>query len=169
MPASRAYSGRVPCDLFKGKIYGIEPGAGETKLYEDKVQNAYGLKGEYEPVKSNTSAMPAQLDRAYQKNEPIAVTLWSPHWAYDKYDLTRVADPEKTWGANNQIRTLANKGFPEKYSELNGWRKNWHMAPDELMSLEQAIQKAGRGREGEGVQNWIDAHPGIVDEMAPVK
>ncbi|WP_319125066.1 glycine betaine ABC transporter substrate-binding protein [Streptomyces europaeiscabiei] len=133
-------------DLFKGRIYGIEPGAGETKLYEEKVQNVYGLDGEYELVKSNTSAMPAQLDRAYQKKEPIAVTLWSPHWAYDRYDLTRLADPEKTWGAENQIRTLATKGFPGKYSEPNGWLKNWHTSPDELMSLHQAIRKAGRGR-----------------------
>lgn len=43
------------------------------------------------------------------------------------------------------------------------------MTPDELMSLEQAIRKSGRGQEDEGVQQWIDAHPGIVDEMAPVK
>ena len=39
----------------------------------------------------------------------LAVTLWSPHRAYDKYELTKLKDPE-----------------------------------------------------------WIDAHPGIVDEMAPV-
>ncbi|WNZ14745.1 hypothetical protein [Streptomyces sp. 11x1] len=67
------------------------------------------------------------------------------------------------------MRTLAHRDFPEKYSELNGWLKNWHMAPDELMSLVQAVQKAGRGQEDEGVEKWIDAHPGIVDEMAPVK
>ena len=96
--------------------------------------------------------MPAQLDRAYQKKEPIAVVLWSPHWAYEKYDLTRLADPEKTWGASNQIRTLAHRDFPEKYSELNGWLKNRHMTPEELMSLEQAVRKAGRGQEDAGVE-----------------
>ncbi|MFE7837698.1 ABC transporter permease/substrate binding protein [Streptomyces sp. NPDC057474] len=155
-------------DEFKGRIVGIEPGTGQMVRLENTVMPAYGLS-DFKLTKAGTSSMLAELERAYAKKEPIAVVLWSPHWAYDKYDLTRLADPEKTWGANNQIRTLANKGFPEKYSELNGWLRNWHMTPDELMSLEQAIQKAGRGQEDEGVQNWIDAHPGIVDEMAPVK
>lgn len=98
--------------LFKGRICGIEPGAGEAELYEEKVRNVYGVDGEYELVTSNTSAMLAQLDRAYQMKALTAVTLWSPHWAYDRYDLTRLADPEKTWGAENQIRTPATKGFP---------------------------------------------------------
>ncbi|WP_371530177.1 ABC transporter permease/substrate binding protein [Streptomyces sp. NBC_01283] len=155
-------------DKFKGRIVGIEPGTGQMTRLKDKVMPAYGLDG-FELTSAGTSSMLAELERAYAKKEPVAVVLWSPHWAYNKYDLTRLKDPKKTWGANNQIKTLANKSFPKKYSELNGWLKNWHMSPDELMSLEQAVQKAGRGNEEDGVRKWVDAHPGIVDKMAPVK
>ena len=30
--------------------------------------------------------MLAELDRSIKK-EPVVVTLWSPHWAYGKYDV----------------------------------------------------------------------------------
>ncbi|MFI9024969.1 ABC transporter permease/substrate binding protein [Streptomyces sp. NPDC053560] len=155
-------------DEFKGKIIGIEPGTGQMKRLKSKVLPAYGLE-DMKVTEAGTSAMLAELERSYAKKEPIAVVLWSPHWAYDEYDLTKLKDPKGTWGANNQIKTVANKSFPKKYSEFNGWLKNWHMEPEELASLEQAVNKAGTGHEEEGVKKWVDAHPGIVDEMAPVK
>ncbi|MEU9123716.1 ABC transporter permease/substrate binding protein [Streptomyces sp. NPDC048506] len=155
-------------DEFHGKIIGIEPGTGEMKRLKDTVAPAYGLQ-DFEVTSAGTSAMLAELDRAYHKKEPIAVVLWSPHWAYSKYHLTKLADPKGSWGANNQIKTLGNKSFPKKFPEFSGWLKNWKMSADELGSLEKAVQDAGKGHENEGVEKWIDDHPGIVDEMAPVK
>ncbi|MEU7637803.1 ABC transporter permease/substrate binding protein [Streptomyces sp. NPDC039016] len=155
-------------DEFKGKIIGIEPGTGEMQRLKSTVLPAYGLS-DFEVTSAGTSAMLAELDRAYHKKEPIAVVLWSPHWAYSKYQLTKLADPKGTWGANNQIKTLGNKSFPKKFPELYGWMKNWKMAPDELGSLEKDIQDAGKGNEDKGVEKWIGDHPGIVDKMAPVK
>ncbi|MFI9233064.1 ABC transporter permease/substrate binding protein [Streptomyces rimosus] len=155
-------------DEFKGKIIGIEPGTGEMKRLKSTVAPAYGLE-DFQVTEAGTSSMLAELDRAYAKKEPIAVVLWSPHWAYSKYDLTKLADPQHTWGDNNQIKTLGHKSFPEKFPELNGWLKNWKMTPDELGSLEKDIQDAGKGHENDGVEKWIADHPGIVDKMAPVK
>ncbi|MFT2017132.1 ABC transporter permease/substrate binding protein [Streptomyces sp. 796.1] len=153
---------------FKGKIVGIEPGTGEMKLLKDKVLPAYGLDGEYEVTDAGSPAMLAELERAYKKREPIVAVLWSPHWAYSKYELTKLADPKKAFGENNQLHSLGHKSFPKKYPEFYGWLKNWHMTEEELGSLEAAIQDAGKGKVEEGVQKWMDAHPGIVDKMAPV-
>ncbi len=155
-------------DEFKGKIIGIEPGTGEMKRLKSVVAPEYGFD-DFQVTEAGTSAMLAELDRAYANKEPIAVVLWSPHWAYSKYKLTKLADPKGTWGANNQIKTIGNKSFPKKFPEFNGWLKNWKMSPDQLGSLEKAIQDAGKGNEDKGVEKWIDAHPGIVDKMAPVK
>ncbi|MFJ9850904.1 ABC transporter permease/substrate binding protein [Streptomyces sp. NPDC101150] len=155
-------------DEFKGKIIGIEPGTGEMKRLHDVVQPAYGLK-DFQVTEAGTGAMLTELERAYAKKEPIAVVLWSPHWAYSKYHLTKLEDPKGTWGANNQIKTVGNKSFPKKFPEFAGWLKNWKMTPDQLGSLEQDIQDAGKGHENQGVEKWIDDHPGIVDKMAPVK
>ncbi|MCL6733933.1 ABC transporter permease/substrate binding protein [Streptomyces neyagawaensis] len=154
--------------LFKGKIYGIEPGAGETKLYEDQVQNVYGLKGEYRLVKSNTSAMLAQLDRAYAKKEPIAVSLWSPHWAYDKYRLTKLADPRKAFGSGDGIHTLGRKGFAAKEPRVARWLKDFKLTEAQLTALEGAIEDAGKGHQEDGVRTWLRKNPGIVDKLAPV-
>ncbi|MGW8555895.1 ABC transporter permease/substrate binding protein [Streptomyces tubercidicus] len=155
-------------DEFQGKIIGIEPGTGEMKRLKDTVAPAYGLQ-DFEVTSAGTSAMLTELDRAYRKKEPVAVVLWSPHWAYSKYKLTKLADPKGTWGANNQIKTIGHKSFPEKFPEFHGWLKNWKMSPKELGSLEQDIQDAGKGNENKGVEKWIADHPGIVDKMAPVK
>ncbi|WP_432002240.1 ABC transporter permease/substrate binding protein [Streptomyces sioyaensis] len=155
-------------DEFGGKIIGIEPGTGEMKRLKDTVAPAYGLK-DFEVTSAGTSAMLTELDRAYHKKEPVAVVLWSPHWAYSKYKLTKLADPKGTWGANNQIKTLGNKSFPKKFPEFAGWLKNWKMNAEELGSLEKDIQDAGKGKENKGVEKWIGDHPGIVDKMAPVK
>ncbi|TXC93494.1 ABC transporter permease/substrate binding protein [Streptomyces sp. ISID311] len=155
-------------DEFGGKIIGIEPGTGEMKRLKDTVAPAYGLK-DFDVTSAGTSAMLTELDRAYHKKEPIAVVLWSPHWAYSKYKLTKLADPKGTWGANNQIKTLGNKSFPKKFPEFAGWLKNWKMDAEELGSLEKDIQDAGKGNENKGVEKWIGDHPGIVDKMAPVK
>ncbi|MFF9479022.1 ABC transporter permease/substrate binding protein [Streptomyces sp. NPDC014733] len=155
-------------DEFGGKIIGIEPGTGEMKRLKSTVAPAYGLDG-FQVTSAGTSAMLAELQRAYAKKEPIAVVLWSPHWAYSKYDLTKLKDPKGTWGAENHITSIGNKSFPKEFPEFHGWLKNWKMTPDELSSLEKDIQDAGKGNEDKGVQKWIDAHPGIVDKMAPVK
>ncbi|GLW18387.1 glycine/betaine ABC transporter permease [Streptomyces sp. NBRC 13847] len=159
---------RTHKDEFGGKIIGIEPGTGEMKRLKDTVAPAYGLKG-FDVTSAGTSAMLTELDRAYRKKEPIAVVLWSPHWAYSKYKLTKLADPKGTWGANNQIKTLGNKSFPKKFPEFAGWLKNWKMDAEQLGSLEKDIQDAGKGNENKGVEKWIGDHPGIVDKMAPVK
>lgn len=155
-------------DEFKGKIIGIEPGTGQMKRLRDEVLPAYGLE-DFEVTEAGTSSMLAELDRATRNKEPIAVVLWSPHWAYSEYDLTKLADPKGTWGDNNQIKSLGHKSFPEKFPEFSGWLKKWKMSPEELGSLEKSIQDAGKGNEEKGVEKWIDAHPGIVDRMAPVK
>ncbi len=153
---------------FKGKIIGIEPGTGEMKILKSKVLSAYGLDKEYQVSDGSSPAMLAQLERSYAKKEPVAVVLWTPHWAYSKYKLTKLADPKQAFGASNQLHTLANKNFPKKFPEFNGWLKKWHMTEKELASLEASIQDAGKGNEEEGVQKWMDANPGIVDKMAPV-
>ncbi|MDX3692888.1 glycine betaine ABC transporter substrate-binding protein [Streptomyces europaeiscabiei] len=93
----RAHDGRSARaqGRVQGRIVGIEPGTGQMVRLENTVMPAYGLS-DFELTRAGTSSMLAEPERAYAKKEPIAVVLWSPHWAYDRYDLTRLADPEKT-------------------------------------------------------------------------
>ncbi|MEU1105288.1 ABC transporter permease/substrate binding protein [Streptomyces tibetensis] len=152
---------------FKGKIIGIEPGTGEMDLLKNKVLPGYGLDKEYEVVDGSTPAMLAELKRAYAKKEPIAVTLWSPHWAYSDYELTKLKDPKKAFGEGNTIRTISNEKFPGEYPQLTEWIKNFRMSEEELGSLESEIKDRGQGHEEEAVADWLRQHPDMVRRMTP--
>ncbi|MFF8872179.1 ABC transporter permease/substrate binding protein [Streptomyces massasporeus] len=152
---------------FKGKIIGIEPGTGEMDLLKNKVLPGYGLDKEYEVVDGSTPAMLAELKRAYAKKEPIAVTLWSPHWAYSDYELTKLKDPKKAFGEGNTIRTISNEKFPEEYPQLTKWIKNFKMSEGELGTLESEIKDRGQGHEEEAVAEWLEQHPDMVQRMTP--
>ncbi|WP_371672631.1 ABC transporter permease/substrate binding protein [Streptomyces sp. NBC_00289] len=152
---------------FHGKIIGIEPGTGEMNLLKTKVLPGYGLDKEYEVVDGSTPAMLAELKRAYAKKEPVAVVLWSPHWAYSEYGLTKLADDKKLFGEGNTIRTISSAKFPEQYPQLTEWIKNFHLSEGELGSLESEINQHGHGQEEEAVASWLKEHPGMVERMTP--
>lgn len=152
-------------DLFDGRIVGIEPGTGEMQLLKNEVMPRYGLEDEYEVVDGSTPAMLAELRRALNEKEPIAVTLWSPHWAYSEYELTKLKDPKKAFGEGNTIRTIASKQFPEQYPQLTKWIQGWHMSEEELGSLEADIKNRGQGHEEEAVAAWLEEHPEMVERM----
>ncbi|MEV0780651.1 ABC transporter permease/substrate binding protein [Streptomyces sp. NPDC050433] len=155
-------------DQFKGRIIGIEPSAGEMGILKDKVLKEYGLEGEYKVVDGSTPGMLAELKRAYEKKEPVVVTLWSPHWAYNTYDLKKLKDPKGTWGAGDGVHTLARKGFSADNPSVAKWLKNFKMTEDQLTSLEAEIQGAGKGKEQEAVRAWLGDNPGLADKWTPV-
>ncbi|WP_329548673.1 ABC transporter permease/substrate binding protein [Streptomyces sp. NBC_01356] len=152
---------------FGGKIIGIEPGTGEMNLLKTKVLPGYGLDKEYKVVDGSTPAMLAELKRAYAKKEPVAVVLWSPHWAYSEYELTKLADDKKLFGEGNTIRTISSKDFPEQYPQLTEWIKNFKMSEAELGSLEAEIKDQGQGHEEDAVAAWLKEHPDMVERMTP--
>ncbi|RIV18583.1 hypothetical protein D2Q93_13945 [Alicyclobacillaceae bacterium I2511] len=49
-------------------------------------------------IASSSPAMLTALQRAYQQHKPIVVTLWSPHWAFTKYKLKYLSDPQHVFG-----------------------------------------------------------------------
>ncbi|MEV6160902.1 ABC transporter permease/substrate binding protein [Streptomyces sp. NPDC052052] len=153
---------------FKGRIVGIEPSAGEMGLLKDKILPGYGLDKEYKVVDGSTPSMLAELKRAYAKKEAIVVPLWSPHWAYDQFELTKLKDPKNLWGKGDGIHTLTRKGFSADNPEVGTWLKNFEMTEDQLTSLEAEIQKAGSGNEQQAVRTWLKANPGVADRWTPV-
>ncbi|MCX4401900.1 ABC transporter permease/substrate binding protein [Streptomyces sp. NBC_01764] len=152
---------------FGGRIIGIEPGTGEMNLLKTKVLPGYGLDKEYEVVDGSTPAMLAELKRAYAKKQPVAVVLWSPHWAYSEYELTKLTDDKKLFGEGNTIRTISSKKFPEQYPRLTEWVKNFRMSETELGTLESEIKQRGQGHEEAAVAAWLKEHPDVVERMTP--
>ncbi|MEV6484694.1 ABC transporter permease/substrate binding protein [Streptomyces sp. NPDC051576] len=153
---------------FGGKITGIEPSAGMMGLLKTKVLKAYGLTGSYDVVDGSTPAMLAELKRAYAKQQPIVVTLWSPHWAYSDYKLKKLKDPKGAWGKGDGVHTVARKGFTADNPDVGTWLRDFHMTEEQLTGLEAQIQKSGKGQEQTAVRTWLKQHPGLADKWAPV-
>ncbi|MFF5775823.1 ABC transporter permease/substrate binding protein [Streptomyces virginiae] len=156
---------RGKADRFKGRIIGIEPSAGEMSILKDNVLKEYGLDGEYKVVDGSTPGMLAELKRAYEKKEPVAVVLWSPHWAYSSYELTKLEDPKGAWGKGDGIHTLARKGFAEDEPKVAEWLKSFKLTEEQLTGLEAKIQETGKGKEQQAVRAWLQDHPEI-DRLA---
>lgn len=152
---------------FKGRIVGIEPSAGMMGILKDKVLKEYGLEGEYKVVDGSTPGMLAELKRAYDRKEPVVVTLWSPHWAYSAHDLRKLTDPKGSWGKGDGVHTLARKGFAAENPEVGAWLKNFELTEKQLTDLEAVIQETGKGKEQEAVRTWLDGNPGLAEKLAP--
>ena len=155
-------------DEFGGRIIGIEPGAGVMKLLNSSVLSGYGLDKEYQLTTGSTAGMLAQLKRSVRAKEPVAVVLWSPHWAYSKYSLTKLADPKGLFGQGDGIHTLAHRSFPKEFPHVAQWLKGFKLTESQLGSLEQDIHEAGQGHEQQGVRHWLQSRPDLIDQLAPV-
>jgi len=92
-------------DKFDKRITGIESGAGMMGITE-KVIKSYDL--DYELLPSSSAAMAAELSKAYNENEWIVVTGWTPHWMFVRFNLKYLDDPKGFYGEEEYIGTLAN-------------------------------------------------------------
>ena len=141
-------------------ITGIEPGAGVFKASEAAVEE-YDLEG-WEVQASSSGAMATALGEAYNNEEPIIVTGWSPHWKFAKYDLKYLDDPKGVFGEAETINTMVREGLeddmPEAYEVLN----NFYWEPEDL---EEVMLKVSDGADPrEAGQEWIDDNEDTVAE-----
>lgn len=85
-------------DQLKGKIYGIESGAGGNQLIKNMIEeNRYDLGG-FKLVESSETAMRLQVARAIRKQEPIVFLAWAPHPMNLEFDMTYLSGAEDVWG-----------------------------------------------------------------------
>lgn len=121
---------------FNGQIIGIDPGAGIMKASE-RANEEYQLN--FEVVQGSEAAMMTTLEKAYGKQGWIAITGWSPHWMFAKYDLKYLEDPKKSFGEEEEIHILANKDFSSKQPDIAAILKKFRMDDAQIGSLEALI------------------------------
>jgi len=153
-------------DLFGGRIVGIESGAGLTSAVQDAVIPQYEITG-LELQTSSTPAMLTELQTATENGEDIAVTLWSPHWAYDAYPIKDLADPLGTLGDAESIHSFGGPTFTEDFPQLAEWLQAFTMDTETLASLENAMFNSGVEGDDytEVVEAWIAENQEYVDGL----
>lgn len=145
-------------DKFDSKIIGIDPGAGIMKAAA-RANESYNLG--FEVVQGSEPAMMAALEKAYRNNEWIAITGWSPHWMFAKYDLKYLDDPKKEFGEAEEIHILANKEFSSKQPEVAAMLKKFKMSDAQIGSLEALINEGMAPIDA--AKKWIEDNKSVVD------
>lgn len=143
---------------FDSKIIGIDPGAGIMKAAAKANEN-YSLG--FEVVQSSEPAMMAALEKAYSKNEWIAITGWSPHWKFAKYDLKYLEDPKGDFGKAEELHILANTEFSTKAPEVSAMLKKFKMTDAQIGSLEGLINDGIEPLEA--AKKWMADNKEIVE------
>lgn len=140
-------------------ITGIEPGAGQTETNEVVMDEYENLEG-WEQELSSTGAMLTQLGEAYDNEEPIVISAWSPHYMFANWDLKFLDDPKEIFVEESFI-TIARKGLeadmPEAYALID--RFSW-----EISEIEPALLEA-QGKDLEQVAiEWVEENPEKIEE-----
>jgi glycine betaine/proline transport system substrate-binding protein len=141
------------------EIVGIDPGAGLMKLTIDKVLPEYGLE-DWEVIEGSGAAMAAALKKAYDDEEPIIVTGWSPHWKFASYDLKYLEDPKGIYGGAEDVHTIARLGLAEDHPDAHKLLDQFNWEPADLEKVMMAIQD---GTDPEEVAaQWVSENEELV-------
>ncbi|AJP51461.1 glycine betaine ABC transporter substrate-binding protein [Pseudomonas simiae] len=145
---------------FKNKIVGIDAGSG-VMLKTDEAIKQYGL--DYKLQASSGAAMIAELTRAEDKQESIAVTGWVPHWMFAKWKLRFLDDPKGIYGAAETVNSIGSKGLEKKAPEVAAFLKKFQWSSkDEIGEVMLAIQEGAKP--DAAAKDWVAKHPERVAE-----
>lgn len=144
---------------LNGRIQGIDPGAGLMQL-SNKTMKAYDLNDDYKLLDASDAAMTASLKRAIDKKQWTVVTLWTPHWAFGKWNLRFLKDPNGTLGSDQHIDVQVRKGFKKDYPKVARMLSNMHL---DLSTLQKYMYKARQTSEKKAVQEYMDKHQDKID------
>ena len=142
-------------------ITGIEPGAGVVAAAERALDEYENLEG-WEVQTSSSGAMATAFGQAYENEEEIVVTGWTPHWKFQKYELKYLEDPKGTFGEAESIHTMARQGLEEDLPEAYKVLDNFSWTPEEMEVVMTAIQD-GEDPEDAAVA-WVEANQDRVAE-----
>jgi glycine betaine/proline transport system substrate-binding protein len=139
-----------------GRVQGIEPGAGLTRISNETVKK-YGL--DYTLQESSEAAMLTTVDRAIRGKRWIVATAWSPHWMFGKYDLRYLKDPEGALGGEERVVGIARKGFGAEHAQIDAFLKRLNLP---LPELESAMLNAQETDYAKAVDKYIAEHAARV-------
>lgn len=154
-------------DTEAEEIIGIEPGAVVTERISEEVIPAYDLK--QEQIESGTTGMLAEVERRYEREDPLVFLAWSPHWMNQKYDITYLEDPKGAFGDADdaaELSTVTRSDLSEDDPVAYAFLESIRLDAEQLNSLELAINQEGDPIEGvkvwlednrDVVQPWVDA------------
>ena len=142
-------------------ITGIEAGAGVVAAAEQALEDYENLDG-WNVQTSSSGAMVQELTTAYQNEDEIIVTGWSPHWKFSSYDLKYLEDPEGSFGEAETIDTFVREGLSEDLPEAYQLLDNFYWETEHMEEVMLEIQEGAEPEDA--ARNWVDNNQDIVSE-----
>lgn len=112
-------------DKFKGKIIGIDPGAGMSKSTEKAIKDNTSGLGKFKYVSGSDAIMVASLADAIKKKEWIVIPGWQPHWMFGQWELKILNDPDSIFGSEETINTIVRKDLKKEDEAAYKFFKNF--------------------------------------------
>ncbi|MBP2240933.1 glycine betaine/proline transport system substrate-binding protein [Cytobacillus eiseniae] len=143
------------------KIVGIDPGAGLMKLTIEDALPEYGLD-KWNVIEGSGAAMTAALKKAYDKEEPIIVTGWNPHWKFNSFDLKYLEDPKGVFGGAEDINTIARLGLKEDHPDAHLLLDQFNWEPADMEEVMGFIQDGTDPVDA--ASRWISENEDLLSE-----
>lgn len=153
-------------DKFDGKIIGIDAGAGVMQATEKAIQE-YDL--DMNLLTGSEPVMTASISDAIDNKEWIAVTGWTPHWKFNKWDLKFLDDPKKVYGEEETLFTIARGDImeDENLKEAVEFIEKFKMNDEQLSGLMTDFEEGDD--EKETAKKWVAEHEELVNSWLPTK
>ena len=140
---------------FNGEITGIDPGAGIMSRTEEAIEK-YGLD-KLVLMEASDAIMTAVLADKIKNNEWVAVTGWTPHWKFARWDLKYLEDPKGVYGGAEHIATIVRKGLKEDMPEVYKFLDNFHWT---LADIGQVMGWTADGSDPyDSAKRWVEENP----------
>ena len=147
---------------IRGEITGIDPGAGIMRITEDAIKQ-YGLN--LTLIESSDATMTAVLRAAIDRNDPVVITAWEPHWKFSRWNLKFLDDPKLLYGGDEDIVTIARLGLNESMPEVYELLKNFYWSIDKLNEAIMMAEESGDSVRS--ASEWVTNNPDIVNSWLP--
>lgn len=140
-------------------ITGIEPGAGIMTAAENAIEE-YELE-DWTLLVSSSAGMAAELQAAYEAEQPIIVTGWTPHWKFGKMDLKYLDDPKGAFGGEENIHTIVRKDLDNDMPDAYKLLEQFEWTADDMAEVMVDILDGMEPEEA--AAKWVEANPDLVD------
>lgn len=160
-------------DAVGGTLYDSDPGWVTTEQNKARIKG-FGLDIKHRP--SSEAASLAELKRAYEKEDPILIYLYRPHWVFNEYDLVQLEEPNpyvegafEDGGPNDvAIPTLAaniaaRKDLEERAPEFYEFLGKISIPLEDIEALQAAAEEDASLEPADLAEQWIEDNQDEVD------
>lgn len=146
-------------ELSHGPIIGIDTTAGIMQN-ASKALEEYGLDNEL--ISLSNAGMSERVEEALKRRENIVFTGWEPHWLFFRYELRYLDDPLGVFPGEEQIHTIARKGFKEDHPRAATFFERMVLSEKQINELLYEVLLSRDPREG--VRSWARKNEFVVNQ-----